>query len=39
MNTIKDFIDRILEGIAGILVPQPEPVPIPVRANPRRPRR
>lgn len=39
MATIKDFIDRILDGIAGVLAPPPQPVPIPVRATSRRPRR
>lgn len=40
MATIKDLIDRVLEGLAGILAPAPEPVPVRVRPAPnRRPRR
>ncbi|MEK9672733.1 MAG: hypothetical protein VW268_09555 [Rhodospirillaceae bacterium] len=40
MKSIKDFIDRILDGLAEILAPKPETVLIPVRSQgARRPRR
>lgn len=40
MAKIKDIIDRILDGIADVLSPEPDPVPVPARANSaKRPRR
>lgn len=37
MEKLKDLIDKAMEGLAEILLPQPEPVPI--RIKPARPQR